>query len=94
MRVPSLEDLEIIPSVVFEEVDGELVLLELETGSYYGLNEVGASIFRALERGLALTSVVDDLHARYGVPREDLETDCAKLIEGLLQAGIVRRRTG
>lgn len=93
MNLPCLEKLEILPSVVFEEVRGDLVLLELETGSYYGLNEVGALIFRALERQSALGSVVDELHARYAIPRENLEADCASLIEGLLHAGLVRQRT-
>jgi hypothetical protein len=92
MNLPASEELEIVSSVVFERVDGELVLLELETGSYYGLNEVGALIFQALEQKAELAQVIDELALRYEVPPDRIEADCANLIDGLLQAGLVRRR--
>lgn len=93
MNLPPSEELEVKSSVVFERVDGELVLLELETGRYYGLNEVGALIFQALEQKTELAQLVDQLAVRYEVPRGQIEADCANLIDGLLRAGLLRRRT-
>ena len=37
------------PDVVFRELDGEAVILNLETGLYFGLNEMGTRIWQRLD---------------------------------------------
>ena len=39
------------PAVVFQELDGEVVLVNLEDGNYYSLNEAGSHILVSLEAG-------------------------------------------
>ncbi|MCG3267384.1 PqqD family peptide modification chaperone [Yoonia sp. I 8.24] len=39
------------PDVVHEEFDGEIVVLNLQTGQYFGLNEAGAALWMAVETG-------------------------------------------
>jgi hypothetical protein len=39
------------PDVVHEEFDGEIVVLNLQTGQYFGLNEAGATLWMAIESG-------------------------------------------
>jgi hypothetical protein len=45
------------PPVVYETVEGETIVVNLETGSYYDLNEVGGYIFAAFERGASVADV-------------------------------------
>src|SRR4051812_12299454 len=54
------------PDVVWREIDGEVVLLNVATGLYYGLDAVGSNIWRRLgETPVALASVRDALLTDY-----------------------------
>jgi len=44
---------------VFRELDGEAVVLNLETGMYYGLDAVGTVIWRAVESSGTLRHALD-----------------------------------
>jgi hypothetical protein len=70
-------------SVVFERVQQELVLLDVDSGTYYGLNEVGARLWDLLARGIdkeeALTKLLDE----YNTTRDQLEHDVDRLIAEL-----------
>ncbi|WP_415183171.1 PqqD family protein [Phaeovulum sp.] len=39
------------PDIVDEQFDGEMVILNLQTGQYFGLNESGAALWVALTSG-------------------------------------------
>ena len=54
--------------VVFREVKGEAVLLELETGRYYGLDEVGTRIWQLLVSTRSLRSTLASLIAEPRIP--------------------------
>lgn len=66
------------------DMDGESVLLNAETGIYYGLNRVGTAMWYCLtERGL-VQDAYDALLARYAVSEEQLERDLLALIDDLV----------
>ena len=44
--------------IVFEEFDGDLVVLNLATGQYFGLNQSGAMAWRALMDGATAESLI------------------------------------
>ncbi len=82
-----------IPSqVLYREVEGQMVLLNLETEQYYGLNKVGAHIVTRLTEQpfeQALSTLGDDLDVDASVLHRDVEN----LIEELVQAGLLKRAT-
>lgn len=39
------------PYVIAEEIDGEAIILNFESGTYYSLNESAALIWRAIQAG-------------------------------------------
>lgn len=41
------------PDVVFDNISGELVVLNLRSGNYFSFNQLGAFIFNALEKGFS-----------------------------------------
>ena len=61
----------------------EIVLLDFGRGEYFGLDEIGAEIWRGLERGDALGAIADSLVERYEVSREDVFRDIVSLVEQL-----------
>src|SRR5574341_1411852 len=51
--------------VIHETFDDEVVIVNLETGSYYSLDHVGAAIWHWLEQGASQSHVTRHIRARY-----------------------------
>ena len=75
---------------LFQEIGGEGVILDLNSSSYFGLDEVGTRIWQLLGEQSPLESVVEQLLAEYEVERGRLESDIADLLGDLAEAGLVR----
>lgn len=56
------------PQVINEIIDGEAIMINLATGTYYSLNKTGAEIWGMIERTLPLHDIVADLERRYDAP--------------------------
>ncbi|MES2492323.1 MAG: PqqD family protein [Pseudomonadota bacterium] len=72
------------PSVVTRDVGGDLMLLDLDSGTYFGLDPVGSEIWQAAEDDLSLGEMCDRLQPRYDVSRQQLEQDVLALAEQLV----------
>jgi hypothetical protein len=78
------------PDVAAREVGGETILLDLASGSYFGLDPVGSRVWRLLEeRGCTLAEACDVLIEEYEVERGQLETDVLTLAASLAGAKLV-----
>jgi hypothetical protein len=73
----------ISPSVYARSFGEEVVLLEFGRGEYFGLDAVGAEIWRRLEAGDDFGAAADHLVARYEVGREEALRDIADLVAQL-----------
>ncbi len=71
------------PDVVFRDLDGEAVILDLATGTYFGLNEVGTRVWQLLDEGRDLSQVVETVALEYDADRATIARDVARLIEDL-----------
>jgi len=80
----------ISPDVVFRDLDGEAVLLNLETGTYFGLNEVGTRMWNLLQQHSALQRVFENMQEEYEVAPEVLEQDLLRLVGQLCAQGLIR----
>jgi len=71
--------------IVFQSLQEELVLLNLHTGIYFGLNEVGARIWQLIQthRQAPLQRVLDALVKEYDVRPERCTDDLLELIARL-----------
>ncbi|MGE0039649.1 MAG: PqqD family protein [Vicinamibacterales bacterium] len=89
--MPALTDrVEVRPDVVFRALGTEAIILNLDSGVYFGLNEVGARIWTLLlEHDLAAT--VATLTAEYDAPAADIERDVLALVDQLVAKGLVAR---
>lgn len=57
------------PTVISETIDGEAILINLDTGAYYSLRETGAALWQLIEQGAAGQQLIDELSDRYdGAP--------------------------
>ena len=71
---------------VFRDLDGEAVVLHLGSGTYFGLNAVGARIWQLMEQHGVLRAVFDDLCREYDAAPDVLEHDLIALVSRLAQA--------
>lgn len=49
------------PQVIHEMIDGEVVIVNLETGDYYSLADTGERIWAAVERAASVDDIVAEI---------------------------------
>lgn len=76
-------------SLTTAELDGEVVMLSLETNRYYGLNSVGTRIWEILAQPMTLAAVCDTLLQEYEVTREQCESEVLPIAQKLLDEKLV-----
>ena len=80
----NLSDHVSISSDVLARVVGdEIVILDLASGTYFGLDPVGARIWQLMAEGRALRAICESMLAEFEVSREDIERDVLALAESL-----------
>jgi hypothetical protein len=75
--------------VVSREIEGETVLLNLESGRYFGLNAVGTRVWQLLGDLGRPQPVVEALLREFDVAPAALESDVLALLEQLAAHGLV-----
>ena len=87
MRSASLENtFTFSKDALFRDVGGEAVILDLTSGTYFGLNAVGTRIWQLIEQHGRLAAVLDELCREYDAAPEKLETDLIGLVSQLAEA--------
>ncbi|WP_223891643.1 PqqD family protein [Sulfurovum sp. TSL6] len=76
-------------TVFAQEVDGEMVLLDMESENYFGLDEVGTAIWQTMQEYGTLQEVFNTMLEQYDVEEEVLEKDLSDFIEKLVERGLV-----
>lgn len=81
----SLDDaLTIAPDVMFRHLNDEAVLLDLKSGTYFGLNDVGARTWQLILEHGRLSRVLEALLQEYAGEREVVERDLMALATQLV----------
>jgi len=76
-------------NVVSRDLEGEAVILNLKSGTYFGLNEVGTRIWALIPEHRSLRKVFEALKKEYEVSPEALENDLLELVDQLQAKGLV-----
>ena len=84
------DNVTIPPQVMARLVGDETVILDLASGTYYGLDPVGARIWQLMAEGKTLASVCEILLDEFDVTREPLERDVLHLTQELSAKGLVK----
>jgi hypothetical protein len=73
---------------VFRELDGESVLLNLETGMYFGLDAVGTRVWQLAGDGGSLRGIRERLVEEYDAEPSVIERDLLALADTLVTKGL------
>lgn len=88
--MPSLSSTISVPAnVMFRDLAGESVLLELESGQYFGLDEVGTRMWALLEKHGAVGPTFRALLEEFEVQEAQLERDLLAFVERLADHRLV-----
>ena len=77
---------------ISSNLSGEAVILNLNSGVYFGLNEVGASIWHLLQQPISIGEIRDAIVEEYEVKIAQCEQDLLSLLEDLLASGLIEVR--
>ena len=84
-----LDSLVVDGDVLFRQLDDEAVLLDLKSGTYFGLNDVGARTWQLILEHGVLSRVLDALVGEYAAEREVIERDLLALARQLVTRQLV-----
>lgn len=79
------------PNVLVRDLGGEAVLLDLDSGRYFGLNATGVRIWTLLGEGAEMATIRDLLAAEYALAGDEIAADIRELCAHLEAEGLVER---
>jgi Coenzyme PQQ synthesis protein D (PqqD) len=82
------------PRVMHETIEGEVIVIDLSTGSYYSLRASGAEVWHALDRGLPEDEIAGAVAARYDGAPADITAAVSELLRRLREEGLIESTNG
>ena len=77
------------PDQVSSELGREVVILHVKNGQYYGLDEVGALIWKRLREGSSVAEIVAAITAEFDVDTQACELDVLQLLSEMVEAQLI-----
>lgn len=77
------------PTVIHEDFDGEVVIINLDTGSYYSIERAGAAIWNSLENAPAEITLIEEVIDRYTGNRDEIEMAVSKFLAELERESLI-----
>jgi hypothetical protein len=75
--------------VAAKVIDGEAIIINLATGVYYSMDNVGALVWDVLQGGHSLEEAVLAVTSHYDVSREQAESNVRDLVQELVQENLM-----
>lgn len=74
---------------ITQEVDGETVILDLNSEQYFSLDEVGTRVWQLLAEHGQVEKVIELMLQEFEVAPEQLRADLGALLKSLEDAGLI-----
>jgi len=74
---------------VSSDLGGEAVILDLKGGMYYGLNAIGAQIWKLIQEPRSVGEIRDAVMDEYAVESDQCEHDLTALLQDMVSVGLV-----
>ena len=71
------------------ELDGETVLMHIDTGEYFGCDEIGSRIWKLLEEPRSVSAICDVLQQEFDVQRQPCEQDVLAFLKELASESLI-----
>lgn len=77
-------------TVFAQEVDDEMVLLDMNSENYFGLDAVGTDIWQVMQKQENLEKVLEVLIEQYDVEEKILKKDLLLFVQQLEESGLIK----
>lgn len=71
------------------DMDGEIVMMNMETGKYYCFNSVGSKIWKLIDEKQSVKDIVSKLISEFEVEPEVCESEVIKFLNGILNEELI-----
>lgn len=87
---------ELSTQVLHDAIDGEVIVIDLRTGTYYSMRDSAADVWGLVQRAPGATpkQLADALGVRYETEGQDVESAVTDFLERLHQEGLVSTTDG
>jgi hypothetical protein len=82
------------PNVIHETIEGEVILIDLKSGTYYSLRDAGAAIWQAIEWGAGEDEALAALKLQYEGSEQEMREGVRRLLDELADEGLIRSHVG
>lgn len=96
-ELPALDASSVVvrsPDQVSGDLDGKVVLLSIQNGEYYNMNEVGSRIWALIEQPMTVAALCERLLAEFEVEPATCEREVRAFLDRLRERGLVRVEAG
>lgn len=76
--------------ILTSEVDGELVMMDVGSGTYFNLDPIGTDIWRRLESPASIGELCAALQHGYGADAATIQRDVQAFAGEMLEKGLMR----
>ncbi len=77
------------PNLVAADIDGDLVMMSIEQGEYFGITGVGSRVWELLAAPTTVANITCVICAEYAVEEATCQADMQTFVEELIQLGLV-----
>lgn len=71
------------------DMDGEIVMMNLETGNYYNLGRTGSVIWNMIQYPITVDKLIQELFERYNVDRQQCVDEVLVYLSELSDEGLI-----
>ncbi len=82
------------PGLLFNEIDGEVVMLSIENSEYYGMDKVGSRIWQLIETPMRFRELVAKLMDEYEVSEEQCTIDTLAFLKKITDKKLIHLTPG
>jgi hypothetical protein len=77
------------PKVIHETIDGETVIVNLDSGNYYSLDKVGADIWECIVKNVPMHGIIETIASQYTAEREQIEKAMYQFVDEMQQENLI-----
>tara|TARA_B100000242_G_scaffold293273_1_gene270875 strand:- start:1134 stop:1394 length:261 start_codon:yes stop_codon:yes gene_type:complete len=75
--------------IIIEDLDGKLIVLSMDKGVFFEINESGNEIIKLIKLGLDYKNIIEEFKKNYGMSHKDAESDVKKFLNQLKRRSIL-----
>lgn len=76
--------------LVASEIDGDLVILSIDSGHFFHLNATGSRLWALLDAPMTVAELCDKARERFAVDADECRRDVGAFVQGLRDKGLLR----